>query len=342
MATTGRAHLVLALVALLPVALASHVAAGRTRAPIRRVALAHAPRAPIVLATPGEGEQEQARRASTYTPKQLLREEIESPFRKVRQTLAGFSAVSASVATVIAGSRAAACAFGGVCLQPLEEVLPNLAINIGVIGAAATSFWWDARAQRSKLARIARGGELAALQLTRAPSLAGGAPANLPMSALRKETRVVIVAGGPDVYTAAVESARGCAQLLVDNEIVVVPILLDAQTAAVDPSGSAGGALATELEMLGEATADSPFALTRGPAAWDSWLRTEVATARKQGFDAAALGLTLAVKKSGKIARRSTRVPNWREFAEELALADRNFGMPDFGSASSGPQSDAK
>lgn len=275
-----------------------------------------------------------------WTAKQLIREEIESPFRKPRQTLAAFSIFSAGIALLVSGSRAATCALGGACLQPVDELLPNIGVNLGVIAFAAVTLWNDARQQNAKLRRIARGGELASLQLAAVPASDGASPEagvqqqvrmNAAVKDFRKESRVVIVAGGPAVYQRAIASASEHAAELRAGEIVVVPVLLAAGGVAapklVDPSGCTGGVAAA-----GAPWGDS-FGVCytpRGPEAWGRWLAAEVETAVSQGKDVQADGITIAIKKSGKIGKRTATVPSWPSLIDNLLVTDANFGMPKF------------
>ena len=174
-----------------------------------------------------------------FTRKQLFREEIESPFRKPRQVIAGFSAFSASVAGLISGSRALSCTMGAACLQPMDELVANLEVNAAIVLFAAFSLYTDSVSQRSKLNRIVRGGELAVLQL----STVGGPARNLAMRDLRGEQRVVIVAGGRSVYERVVTTARAHTAELAAGSVRVVPILLrdgaldGPADKLVDPSG---------------------------------------------------------------------------------------------------------
>ncbi|KAG8457084.1 hypothetical protein KFE25_009844 [Diacronema lutheri] len=296
-------------------------------------------RTPRSLAVAKEGGNDD-REDTQWTAKQLMREEIESPFRKPRQTIAAFSAFSASVALLVSGSRSASCVLGGVCVQPLAELLPNVAIDAGVIAFAAVSLWTDSRAQASKLRRIARGAELANLQLSAVSSSGGtgaegaaeGVPtrANVAVKDFRKARRVVIVAGGASVYERVIASASSHAAELRDGEIVVVPVLLREGAPAdklVEPSGCTGGVDAAAAPW-GDAA--GVFYTPRGPESWGRWLAAEVQTAVSQGFDVHGSGITIAVKKSGKVGKRSTSVPSWPALVGMLRLADANFGMPQF------------
>jgi hypothetical protein len=265
-----------------------------------------------------------------FTRKQLFREEIESPFRKPRQVIAGFSAFSASVAGFISGTRALSCTMGAACLQPMDELVGNLAVNFGIICLSAFSLYLDSVSQRSKLNRIVRGGELAVLQLS---SVGAGQTRNLAMRDLRGERRVVIVAGGRTVYERVVSSASAHTAELAAGSVMVVPILLregalGASDKLVDPSGCVSGVIASEV--FATMTAADCFLCARGPEAWNLWLTAEVATAIKQGFDVQNNGITLTIKKSGKIGKRATGVPSWPELVETLAVIDANFGMPTF------------
>lgn len=262
-------------------------------------------------------------RRPEYSTKQRLREEIESPFRKLRQTLFTYSAISASVAAFITASRLIGCLAADKCIQPTSETLPNLGIDLGAVAFCSVALWADNRSQESKLRRIAKGGQLASLQLV-VPAETGDAVRNVAMAALRGDKRVAIVAGGEEVYRHAVATAMEARNDLAAGDLVVLPVLLAADAKAVDSRGSAGGVIAADVVGDGAGVVGQ----TRGPDAWGDWLETEVATARKQGFDVVGKGISLVVKKSGKIAKRSTCVPDWAGLVEDLQQMDRNYGMP--------------
>jgi hypothetical protein len=279
----------------------------------------------IVAVSGGGGDDDER---PQWTQKQLFREEIENPFRKPRQTIAGFSAVSASVAGFISGTRALSCVLGGACLQPMNELVPNLAINAGIVVLSAVSLWNDQKTQKQKLRRIARGGELASLQL----AAVGPVARNLAMGSLRNDKRVVIVAGGEEVFRRTVESASAHARELEEGEMVVVPILLarldGADEGLVDSSGCASGVVAAAA-FEGVEALDS-FLVARGAEAWGRWIAPEIATANKQGFDVLTSGIAISIKRSGKVGLRQTNVPSWPALKETLQARDKNFGMPQF------------
>ena len=72
-----------------------------------------------------------------------LLEEQASPFRRFRQFFYLAAAGSASIGTFIAGTRVIAGMQGISGVQPLEETIPNTAINAGVVLASATLWYLD-------------------------------------------------------------------------------------------------------------------------------------------------------------------------------------------------------
>ena len=65
-----------------------------------------------------------------------------------------------------------------------------------------------------------------------------------------------------------------------------------------------------------------------GPA-WETYLKSEIETAQGQGFDVLQKGVTIIVKKNGRILRRATGLPPWGDLIATMEVADGSrFGMP--------------
>jgi hypothetical protein len=64
-------------------------------------------------------------------------------------------------------------------------------------------------------------------------------------------------------------------------------------------------------------------------ALWNEYLASDVETARGQGFDVLEKGITITVKKNGRILRRATGLPPFGDFVGVMEVADGSrFGMP--------------
>ena len=66
-----------------------------------------------------------------------------APFRRFRQFFYFAAGASASLGTLIAGSRVLAALNGVTGTQPLSETLPNTLINSGVVAASLGLYFWE-------------------------------------------------------------------------------------------------------------------------------------------------------------------------------------------------------
>jgi hypothetical protein len=83
-----------------------------------------------------------------------LLEEQASPFRRFRQFFYLAAAGSASIGTFIAGTRVIAGMQGISGVQPLEETIPNTAINAGVVVASAALWYFDEKRGQEALSEL--------------------------------------------------------------------------------------------------------------------------------------------------------------------------------------------
>merc|ERR1712232_1181705 len=75
--------------------------------------------------------------------------------------------------------------------------------------------------------------------------------------------------------------------------------------------------------------ADSVVSFPTGSNAWGDYLESEIETARTQGYDVLKQGITLMVKKNGKILRRTTGLPSFGDLIGTMEIMDGSrFGMP--------------
>lgn len=292
--------------------------------------------APTVLAA-GPDDFDSGELFGGYTAKQRLREEIESPFRKVRIFFFGASTASALLALYFSGINVLKGTMGGFSdTPPLDESLVSCAINIAaVIGCAAITYN-DYNASQKSLERIAKGGALAALVLQPASG-----PGRKTLKDLRRDQRVLIAAGGRD-YVQTLARSLTCDQradantlpaLLESVDVTVVPVLLEGKAGQVGDTGECWRATAPRDEELDRNfdidRANQVVAFPCGASAWAQYLASEVETAASQGFDAVEKGLTITVKKNGRILRRATGQPQWNGMIGTMEVMDGSkFGMP--------------
>lgn len=270
-----------------------------------------------------------------YTVKQRLREEIESPFRQVRLFFFGGSSLSALVALYFSALSALKASMGGyVDAMPMDEALQSCAINLGAVAVCVTLAYRDYQAGNANLERIAQGGRLARLVV--AP--ASNTKARATLKDYRRTSRVILAAGGKEYLSELARSLNADQRadentlpaMLESVEVVVVPILIDADSNVADSKTAWLNTVAEEGDRNFDIErANDILAFPVGTAAWAEFLESELETAKKQGFDVLSKGINIVVKKNGRILRRATGQPQWEGFIETMEVMDGSkFGMP--------------
>jgi hypothetical protein len=271
-----------------------------------------------------------------FTVKQRLREEVESPFRKVRFLFFLSTVGSALTALYFSGLGTMKAMMGGFAdAPPLEEALQSDAINLA--GAIVCGFLAlrEYRVGQANLQRIAKGGELARLVVD--PATGG----RRVLADYRRAYRVLIAAGGPSYITELARSLNAdqladtniIPEKLLESEVVVVPVLLKDVNGKVVVDTTKDfwlGVEAGEKDRNFDITrSDEVIAFPRGNPAWTEYLESEIETAKGQGFDVLDKGITITVKKNGRILRRATGQPPWGDFVGFMEVLDGSrFGMP--------------
>ena len=266
-----------------------------------------------------------------FTQKQRFREEIESPFRKIRLFLFPAAAASAALGAFIAGTRLLAISTG-VTGYDFDNTLQNFGIDVLGATGFALLYWNDLNARDRDLVRIARSGKLSTLTLKIVSET--GREASLPMKAFRKQRRIAIIAGGKDVVQVAREMARAGAEDLTRVGAIVLPLQLD-QVGELDPAEVEGlrRAVGVPEAAEGKEEADSESLLPCLAAPlfvekWKDWIQDEqkravdqvrtcpescllgTLTCSHKGLDLKK-GITIYVERSGYIKKRSAGIPSW-------------------------------
>ena len=244
--------------------------------------------------------------------KQRLREEVESPFRKVRLAFFGFSSASASVALYFSALAALKANMGGFADSiPLDEALQTCAINAaGALGFGGLALR-EMKVGQANLERIAKGGLLARLGVEIAANISSSSRRSI--GDYRRASRVIIAAGGSEYINKLALSL--CSDQLSDVntlpstlagvDIVVVPVLLDKECKVIDVKSAWKNASPGPNDRnYDSARADDVVAFPVGLSNWNDYLKSDVETAKKQGFDVLDKGITITVKKNGRILRR--------------------------------------
>jgi hypothetical protein len=273
-----------------------------------------------------------------YTVKQRLREEVESPFRTARLFFFGTSTASAFIALYFSIFTVSKSSAGFSDAPPMSEALQSVGINVIALVVCGALTYRDWKAGDANLARIKQGGALAKLVVQRADDASDLAT----LSDFRRNSRVLIAAGGKE-YIRELCLALNSDQLANKNtlpksieaaEMVVIPVLLDSVAKDTRVGDTATCWKATTPVVDRDANfevtrADPVVAFPRGPSAWAEVLQPEVETAQGQGFDVLKNGVTLILKKNGKILRRATGQPQWSGLLGTMEVLDGSkFGMP--------------
>uniref|UniRef100_A0A7R9ZPU1 Peptidase M14 carboxypeptidase A domain-containing protein n=1 Tax=Craspedostauros australis TaxID=1486917 RepID=A0A7R9ZPU1_9STRA len=276
-----------------------------------------------------------------YTVKQRLREEVESPFRKVRFLFFAGSTGSALTALYFSALSTVKAAVGGYSdAPPLQEALTNDAINIGAAIVCGVLAYRDYQAGQANLERIARGGKLASLVVEPAAS---EKRMMVELKQYRRKSRVLICAGGKDyirrlalsLTSDQLADENSFAESLVQSDVVVVPLLLNADGASVTEDATKQfwneqvEPASDDDRNFDISRADPVVAFPKGARFWSEYIESEVETADGQGFNVLEKGITLTVKKNGRILRRATGLPPWGELIATMEVMDGSrFGMP--------------
>jgi Low psii accumulation1 / Rep27 len=240
-----------------------------------------------------------------YSRDLYLREEAESPFRKVRFFVYTVLAGGALTSLAVSGARVAA-GLSGINTDLLSEALTN--VDVVGLGVLAVLFQRDLDAQESRLKRASKGAELAKLQVraskrliaesdlveTRKPAGAADGRTEtftVNLSSLRRgrgiEKRVVIAVGGSERVARALDEASRLREQLEVSDLLVVPVVL--------PS-----AIAPEVTQ----SLPDCVALPVG-ASWLAVVQDEAEEARKQGVDVTEDGFCVILKKNGRVGQRT-------------------------------------
>ena len=274
-----------------------------------------------------------------YTVKQRLREEVESPFRKVRLLFFASSCGSALTALYFSSLSALKAYMGGYSdAIPLDEALTSCAINISGAIVCGLLAYREYKAGEQNLERIARGGKLAKLGVTPASD----EKIVIPLAEYRRKARVLICAGGKD-YIERICRSLNADQLADTNnlpenlkmvELIVVPVVLsgeaDEKLTVGDTKSCWRSTLPSENDRnFDSSRSDGVVSFPWGNGPWTEYLQSEIETAKSQGFDVLENGITLLVKKNGKILRRATGMPRWGDLLGTMEVMDGSkFGMP--------------
>lgn len=255
-----------------------------------------------------------------YSRELLLREEAESPFRKVRFffyiSLAGGAATSlaVSIARIAAG-------LAGINADLLPASLTNAAVDVGGLAVLALAYQRDMKAQDARLKQAFKGAALAKLMIRGSKSIITGDDLDTETSredvemftttlaSLRRgrgiEKRVVITAGGKDKIADIMKEAVKLKDQLEMCDLLIIPVLMP-QGVAPDVGG---------MDM------PSCIALPVGNN-WKFVVDDEAEEAVNQGVDIEKEGFCVILKKNGRVGQRTRGVFLERMVGEVTYMGD--------------------
>ena len=258
----------------------------------------------------GEGEE--------FTRKQIIKEEIEAPFRKVRMFLYTALFAAAGLGSIITITKLLAT-LSGAMSEDLQQLYTNLGVNLGGLPVIALLYKRDLDSQRALLERIQKGGKLAGLRMKMATE---DGPIIVKLSDLRRDRgidkRVVIVAAPKELLRTSLQTSIQEAKNLIANDLVIIPLIIEEATSSGDYTLTA-----TSLEAM---IPDVPniaeyehIGLAMALASWNAVIKKELAVAIKQQPEALAKGVTIIIKKNGKVGTRRFGVPIWEGLVRDVA-----------------------
>lgn len=268
------------------------------------------------------------------TQRQILKEETEAPFRKIRIFLYISLLAAAGLGTLVSLTKVIALTAGAQVAAAGDETYLNLGINLA--GIPVLSYFWkrDLDSQKSRLERIQKGGSLAGLKLKYVNSV-DDTTTVVKLSALRRDRgidkRVIIVAAPKELLKSSLASSIGIGSDITQNDLVIVPLSIDTVSPYGDNSIPDGGYSLSSIEVkellgLTDTTSCehiwSPVALPN----WNKVIKSEMATALKQQPEALMKGITVVIKKNGRVGSRRFGVPLWETLVEDVQIR-REMGM---------------
>jgi len=271
-------------------------------------------------------------------------EEIDSPFRKVRLAFFGASFGSALIALYFSALNTIKAYVGGYQNAiPLDEALTSDAINVGAVIVCGLITYRDWKAGQANLEKIARAGRLASLIVE--PANPTNGQKYLQVKSYRRASRVLIAAGGKEyinnlalsLTSDQLKDTNTLPQKIQDVDVVLVPVLLEKQNSKI-VVGDTKSYWTNDIVPTSEndrnfdidrANNIISFPTNSNNNAWLDYLNFDIDTASKQGFDVLSKGITLTVKKNGKILRRATGLPPFGDLIGTMEVMDGSkFGMP--------------
>jgi len=207
----------------------------------------------------------------------------------------------------------------------LSTLALNLGINFAGMSIAGLLIQRDLIINQQRLERIQKGGRLAALNVK---IMGGDGPLVVKLSDLRRdrgiEKRVVIVAAPKELLIESVKSSLPLSSDLSSNDLLVVPISINSVVNEEQSSSSISleGIDKTINDLrISENLAENSFSHFGYPVGISQWrdiIESEFNSALKQSPDAVEKGVTIVIKKNGKVGSRRFGVPIWESLIGDI------------------------
>ena len=174
--------------------------------------------------------------------------------------------------------------------------------------------------QQQLLERIQKGGNLSKLKLKIIDS---NGPSIVKLSELRRgrgfERVVIIIIAPLTLLQSSVQSALTQGRNLQANELMIVPIQIVKPADAVDGSYEIASPSFDAIYEEKSLTSQPEYIATAfAVASWKEVLKNEISVALKQQPDALEMGVTIIIKKNGKVGTRKFGVQIWDTLVDSL------------------------
>mmetsp|Transcript_39312 Transcript_39312/g.98406 ORF Transcript_39312/g.98406 Transcript_39312/m.98406 type:complete len:359 (+) Transcript_39312:96-1172(+) len=258
-----------------------------------------------------------------------LLEEQSNPFRKFRQFFYLAAAGSASIGGFIAASRVVAALTGVPGVQPLEETVPNVAIDFGVVAAGVGLWIWEDKRGQANMEVLKENSGIKNKLSSLEVEMADGTVSTLQQ--LQGAYRPVLLAGTASEVTRSINLASRVGNELKKNDMLLVPFFTDLDD-------DSGGWQAMK-DSSADGMWDSFLARPQGAEAWKDWLLAEKAQVQQKNqekstnIDTKAFDKLLrvfVVRRDGKVGSRTVGPPAWPKLCATVAAQpDKDkYGTP--------------
>jgi len=262
-----------------------------------------------------------------------IKEEIASPFRKLRQFVYIGSALAGGLGAVTAVPQLIfALQDGG---DAVFKQLTNVGIDVGAIIGSILLWDRDSKDEKAKLERFTKReirqiSGLSADEIVEREKEVSMLPIEIIFSDndvnstkivsfadlnSKGNQNVIIIAGKEAYVKDAIISARiEGNELFNSKDTMIVPLVLDSDTQLDNNNKKGFGAINKENFM------DAPYlAKPMQINVWERYLNKEIQLAEKQGAEnVIKQGIVIAVNKKGYIVRRGLGIPIWKSLSDEM------------------------